>query len=75
MPRSRINTSEVEQKQRCRIALLFLGADGYATFDALYCQDGKYAPFICYLVTGSRFWGRLQCVWRGGLNGPNRPAH
>ena len=32
-----------------RIALLFLGADGHATFDALFCQDGKNAPFAILL--------------------------
>ena len=30
-----------------RLAMLFVGGDGHATFDALYCQnDGTRAPFL-----------------------------
>lgn len=33
-----------------RLAILFVGGDGFATFDALYCQpDGTRAPFMILL--------------------------
>lgn len=32
-----------------RLAIFFLGADGIATFDALFCQDGQVAPFAILL--------------------------
>lgn len=32
-----------------RLAILFLGADGHATYDALFCQAGQTAPFAVLL--------------------------
>jgi len=32
-----------------RLAILFLGADGHATYDALFCQPGQQAPFAVLL--------------------------
>lgn len=32
-----------------RIAVMFLGADGHATYDALFCQDNQVAPFAVLL--------------------------
>lgn len=32
-----------------RIAVMFLGADGHATYDALFCQDNKMPPFAVLL--------------------------
>lgn len=50
-----------------RLAILFVGGDGYATFDALYCQgDGTPAPFM--LVTQDcPFDGNYDRFGGGGL--------
>lgn len=50
-----------------RFAVLFVGGDGFATFDALYCQgDGTPAP---YLVASKDhgFGGNYDCFGAGGL--------
>ena len=46
-----------------RVALLFVGGDSYATFDALYCQnDGTPAPFFV-LIQDHGFGGNLGAGW------------
>lgn len=35
------------------IAILFLGADGFATCDALFCQEMLYIGFLCIPQPGS----------------------
>lgn len=46
-----------------RLAILFLGADGHATYDALFCQDGQRSPYAVLLQDhgfGGNYsnWGR-----------------
>lgn len=50
-----------------RLAILFVGGDGFATYDALYCQgDGMPAPFMIVLQDYS-FDGNYDRFGRGGL--------
>lgn len=50
-----------------RLAILFVGGDGYATFDALYCQeDGTPAPFLIVIQDGG-FSGNFDRFGAGGL--------
>ena len=50
-----------------RLAMLFVGGDGYATFDALYCQnDGTPAPFLV-LIQDHGFGGDFDRFDKGGL--------
>ena len=49
-----------------RIALLFLGADGHATYDALFCQDGTSAPFAI-LLQDHGFGGDYSAFGAEGL--------
>ena len=48
-----------------RLAILFVGGDGYATFDALYCQgDGTPTPFM--VVLQDHAWGGNFGAFGGG---------
>ena len=49
-----------------RIALLFLGADGHATYDALFCQSDSHAPFAI-LLQDHGFGGNFSDFGQGGL--------
>ena len=49
-----------------RLAILFLGADGVATFDALFCQQDSQAPFAVVLQDHG-FGGNYTEFGRGGL--------
>ena len=50
-----------------RLALLFVGGDGFATFDALYCQkDGTNPPFLAVLQDHGFGWG-FDRFCAGGL--------
>lgn len=50
-----------------RLAVLFLGADGIASYDALFCQDhGRSAPFAV-LLQDHGFGGNYDRFGRGGL--------
>jgi len=50
-----------------RLAILFLGADGIASYDALFCQkSGTAAPFVV-LVTDNGFGGNYDSFGGGGL--------
>ena len=50
-----------------RLAILFVGGDGYATFDALYCQDdGTPAPFLV-VVQDHGFGGNFDRFDKDGL--------
>lgn len=49
-----------------RIAILFLGADGHATYDALFCQEGQTAPFAV-LLHDHGFGGNYSSWGSGGL--------
>ena len=50
-----------------RLAILFVGGDGYATYDALYCQeDGTPPPFLV-VIEDYGFGGNANRFGRGGL--------
>lgn len=50
-----------------RLAILFLGADGIATYDALFCQqNGALAPFAA-LIQDHGFAGNYDKFGEGGL--------
>ena len=49
-----------------RLAVLFLGADGIATFDALWCQ-GEHDPPYCIVVQDHGFGGNYSSFGHGGL--------
>ena len=49
------------------VAILFIGGDGYATYDALYCQgDGTQSPFLV-VVEDYGFGGNPDRFAAGGL--------
>jgi hypothetical protein len=49
-----------------RLAILFLGADGHAAYDALFCQDGQLAPFAV-LLQDHGFGGNYCQFGRNGF--------
>lgn len=49
-----------------RLAILFLGADGHAAYDALFCQHGQKAPFAI-LIQDHGFGGNYSAFGKGGL--------
>lgn len=50
-----------------RLAIIFLGADGHASYDALFCQDNETpAPFAVF-VQDHGFGGNYSRFGRGGL--------
>jgi hypothetical protein len=49
-----------------RLAILFLGADGHATYDALFCQAGGNAP-LAVLIQDHGFGGDYSSFGRGGI--------
>lgn len=50
-----------------RLAILFIGGDGFASYDALYCQgDGTPAPFLV-VVQDHGFGGNYNRFGQGGL--------
>ena len=49
-----------------RLAILFLGADGHATYDALFCQDGRH-PLFAVLLQDHGFGGNYDRFGQGGL--------
>lgn len=49
-----------------RLALIYLGADGIATYDALYCQTGCRTPYGL-LLQDHGFGGNYDRFGRGGL--------
>jgi hypothetical protein len=50
-----------------RFALLFLGADGIATYDALFCQPDSVSPPYGVLLQDHGFGGNYDRFGRGGL--------
>ena len=50
-----------------RLAMLFIGGDGHATYDALYGQnDGTPSPFLV-VIQDHGFGGNYSKFWAGGL--------
>lgn len=49
-----------------RIAILFLGADGHASYDAMFCQKGQNPPFAI-LLEDHGFGGNYSSFGRGGV--------
>ena len=50
-----------------RLAILFIGGDGIASYDALYCQgDGTPAPFLA-VIQDHGFGGNYSRFGQGGL--------
>ena len=51
-----------------RLAILFIGGDGYATYDALYCQgDGTNSPYIVVVVDHGFGGDFISWFGAGGL--------
>lgn len=50
-----------------RLAMLFVGGDGYATFDALYCQDDDTAEPYLAVIQDHGFGGDYDRFGRGGI--------
>jgi hypothetical protein len=50
-----------------RLAVLFLGADGIATYDALFCQDNGTPPPFAMLLQDHGFGGNYDHFGDGGL--------
>lgn len=50
-----------------RLAILFLGADGHATYDALFCQAGQTKPPYAILLQDHGFGGNYSAFGRDGL--------
>lgn len=48
------------------LSVLFLGADGHATYDALFCQPGQRPPYAVVLQDHG-FSGNYSTFGRGGL--------
>ena len=51
----------------CRLAILFLGADGIAAYDALFCQRDSVSPPFAVVVQDHGFGGNYDRFGRGGL--------
>jgi hypothetical protein len=49
-----------------RLAILFLGADGIASYDALFCQQERFSPFVVFLQDHG-FGGQYSPFGSGGL--------
>jgi hypothetical protein len=49
-----------------RLAIVFMGADGVAAYDALFCQDGRLAPFGVVLQDHG-YGGNYTTFGAGGL--------
>jgi|YNPMSStandDraft_1061717.scaffolds.fasta_scaffold11585_3 hypothetical protein len=50
-----------------RFALLYLKADGYAAYDALFCQQSSIARPFCVVVQDHAFGGNWSHWSRGGM--------
>lgn len=50
-----------------RLAILFLGADGIATYDALFCQELHHSPPFAVLLEDHGFGGNYDRFGRGSL--------
>ncbi|MDZ7584247.1 MAG: hypothetical protein U0938_05380 [Thiobacillus sp.] len=50
-----------------RLAILFLGADGIAAYDALFCQELHHSPPFAVLLEDHGFGGNYDRFGRGGL--------
>jgi hypothetical protein len=50
-----------------RIAVLFIAADGFATFDALYCQENSAPPPYCIVLQDHGFGGGYDTFGNGGI--------
>ncbi len=50
-----------------RLAILFIGADGIATYDALFCQHDSIAPPFAVVLQDHGFGGNYDRFGRGGL--------
>jgi hypothetical protein len=49
-----------------RLAIVFMGADGVSAYDALFCQDGRLAPFAVVLQDHG-YGGNYTTFGAGGL--------
>jgi hypothetical protein len=50
-----------------RLAILFLGSDGHATYDALFCQNNGVLPPFCLFIQDHGFGGNYSDFGHGGL--------
>jgi hypothetical protein len=50
-----------------RLAVLFLGADGIATYDALFCQEDSISPPFAVVIQDHGFGANYDRFGRGGL--------
>ena len=49
-----------------KLAILFIGKDGFETFDILYCQEGRLIPYMI-VVQDHSFAGNFNCFGNRGL--------
>lgn len=49
------------------LSILFLGADGHASYDALFCQDGRQRAPYAVVLQDHGFGGNYDRFGRGGL--------
>jgi len=50
-----------------RLAVLFLGADGHTTYEALFCRSSSYAPPYVVVLQDHGFGGNYSDFGRGGV--------
>lgn len=50
-----------------RLAVLFLGSDGHATYDALFCQNNGHLPPFCLFLRDHGFGGNYSDFGNRGL--------
>lgn len=56
-----------EQHGAERLAVIFLGADGVATYDALFCQRDSGPPLFILVLQDHGFGGNYTRFGKGGL--------
>lgn len=50
-----------------RFAVLFMAADGYASYDAMFCQEQSHSPPFCVVLQDHGFGGGFSSFGRGGI--------
>lgn len=61
------NSELDDQHGAHRLAILFLGSDGHATYDALFCQDNGHLHPFCLFLQDHGFGGNYSDFGKNGL--------